>query len=175
VRLFVAVWPPPDVVARLGALERPAVDGVRWTTEDQWHVTLRFLGDMPDGDALSSVLSETVLPKAEAVMGPAAERPSPALLWLAVSGLDGLAAAVIGATGGLGMPAERGFRGHLTLARARARAPRGLLRRLPPLELAARWEVGEVTVVRSTTGGAGSRYDVLERFPTVLEPNVRST
>src|SRR5579862_1557296 len=158
VRLFVAVWPPPDVVVALGALERPVVEGVRWTTPDQWHVTLRFLGEMPDGDALSAALSQTSLPRAEAVMGPVSKRPSPALLWLPVAGLDALAAAVIGATGGLGLPAERAFRGHLTLARARARAPRGLLRRLPALELAARWEVGEVTVVRSSTGGAGSRY-----------------
>jgi 2'-5' RNA ligase len=166
VRLFVAVWPPPDVVDNLGALERPAVDGVRWTTLDQWHVTLRFLGELPDAAALSGALRATPLPRAEARMGPVAQRPSPALLWLPVGGLDDLAAAVIGATSGLGERPERGFRGHLTLARARARSPRSVLRRLPPLECAARWEVGEVTVVRSTTGGPGSRYDVLERLPT---------
>jgi len=147
------------------ALERPALDGVRWTSPDQWHVTLRFLGELPDASALSAALHGVVLPAAAAVMGLAAERPSASLLWLPVAGLDALAAVVIGATGSLGQPAERGFRGHLTLARARPRAPRSLLRGLPPLELAARWEVGEVTVVRSTTGGAGSRYDVVERFP----------
>jgi 2'-5' RNA ligase len=166
VRLFVAVWPPPDVVERLAGLERPAVDGVRWTTADQWHVTLRFLGELPDVSALCAALHDVALPPAEAVMGPVAERPSPTLLWLPVAGLDALAAAVIGATEGLGEPAERTFRGHLTLARARPRAPRAALRRLPPLSCPAAWEVGEVTLVRSTTGGAGSRYDVVERFPT---------
>ncbi|HZQ84210.1 MAG TPA: RNA 2',3'-cyclic phosphodiesterase [Acidimicrobiales bacterium] len=165
-RLFVAVWPPADVVAQLAALPRPEIDGVRWTTPDQWHVTLRFLGELGGPEELSSVLRGTALPRASAVLGPVAEAPSPTLLWFPVSGLDALAAAVIGATGGVGRPAEREFRGHLTLARARPRAPRSLLRRLPRLELAARWEVGEVTVVRSTTGGAGSRYDVVERFPT---------
>ena len=27
-------------------MDRPARPGLRWTTEDQWHVTLRFLGEM---------------------------------------------------------------------------------------------------------------------------------
>ncbi len=30
---------------RSAALDRPHVEGLRWTTGDQWHVTLRFLGD----------------------------------------------------------------------------------------------------------------------------------
>ncbi len=44
-RLFAALWPPPEVLARLQQLERPNVEGLRWTTEDQWHVTLQFLGE----------------------------------------------------------------------------------------------------------------------------------
>ena len=36
-RLFVAVWPPDDVVAELAALPRPDQPGLRWTTPDQWH------------------------------------------------------------------------------------------------------------------------------------------
>jgi 2'-5' RNA ligase len=34
------------VVAQLAALDRPTRPGIRWTTEDQWHVTLRFLGEV---------------------------------------------------------------------------------------------------------------------------------
>ena len=81
-RLFVAVWPPADVIDGLRGLERPSVDGVRWTTPDQWHVTLRFLGELPSASALSAALHGTALPAATAVMGPSAARPSPALLWL---------------------------------------------------------------------------------------------
>jgi 2'-5' RNA ligase len=33
-RLFVAVWPPPEVVATLSALDRPALAGVRWSAPD---------------------------------------------------------------------------------------------------------------------------------------------
>jgi len=166
VRLFVAVWPPPEVVRDLAALPRPSVEGVRWTTAEHWHVTLRFLGELPDAAGLCDALRAAPLARVSAAMGPLAERPSPMLLWLPVAGLDGLAAAVMAATAALGRREEPAFRGHLTLARARPRTPRGALRRLTPLALSASWDVEEVTVVRSATGGTGSRYEVVERFPT---------
>ncbi|MBW3548710.1 MAG: hypothetical protein KY452_11325, partial [Actinobacteria bacterium] len=43
-RLFVAVRPPPEVVATLATLDRPERPGLRWTPPEQWHVTLRFFG-----------------------------------------------------------------------------------------------------------------------------------
>jgi 2'-5' RNA ligase len=43
-RLFVAIWPPPPVVAALSELEHPDVGTVRWTAPSRWHVTLLFLG-----------------------------------------------------------------------------------------------------------------------------------
>jgi 2'-5' RNA ligase len=43
-RLFVAIWPPPPVVAALSELERPDGGTVRWTAPSRWHVTLLFLG-----------------------------------------------------------------------------------------------------------------------------------
>jgi hypothetical protein len=43
-RLSVAVRPPPDVVALLASLERPAIPGVRWSAPAQWLVKLRPLG-----------------------------------------------------------------------------------------------------------------------------------
>jgi len=36
VRLFIAAWPAAPVVAALTALERPALDGVRWTAASRW-------------------------------------------------------------------------------------------------------------------------------------------
>jgi 2'-5' RNA ligase len=83
------------------------------------------------------------------------------VLCLPVGGLDALAGAVVAATADLGQPPEdRPFRGHLTVARAR----RGGLRGLPRLALAARWPVTELTLVASTLGREGARYEVLERF-----------
>ena len=43
-RLFVAVWPPEEVVAELTALPRKDGRGVRFVAPENWHVTLRFLG-----------------------------------------------------------------------------------------------------------------------------------
>jgi len=165
VRLFVAVWPPVEVVDRLGVLDRPPLDGVRWTTADQWHVTLRFLGDVDDGDVVSASLRAATLPPAVAVLGPLAESPSPSLLWFPVAGLDDLAAAVIGGTAEVGRPPDGPFRGHLTLARTRRAAPRGVLGRLPPLACPASWPVGEITVVASTLGSGGSVYGIVDRIP----------
>jgi 2'-5' RNA ligase len=58
VRLFVAVWPPPEVLDLVAEIDRPALAGVRWTTRDQWHVTLRFLGRMDGIDAAGARLAE---------------------------------------------------------------------------------------------------------------------
>jgi 2'-5' RNA ligase len=54
VRLFVAILPPPEALAELGAALGPVRDGpdgapvpgVRWVPPEQWHVTLAFLGEI---------------------------------------------------------------------------------------------------------------------------------
>ncbi|MGA0174704.1 MAG: 2'-5' RNA ligase family protein, partial [Phycisphaerales bacterium] len=56
-RAFLAVFPPADVVGavdeRLGPVRvLPAAAGLRWVRREQWHLTLRFCGRVPDGDAL---------------------------------------------------------------------------------------------------------------------------
>ena len=43
-RLFVAVRPPPEVMALLAAIDRPALPGVRWSVPEQWLVKLRPVG-----------------------------------------------------------------------------------------------------------------------------------
>jgi 2'-5' RNA ligase len=162
-RLFVAVWPPPPVAAALAALPRPTVEGVRWTTPDQWHVTLRFLGDCDDRDAAAAVAAvEASVTTADA--GPTPRRLGRELLVIPVGGLDVLAEAVVAATADIGRPPDpRSFRGHLTLARAR----RG--RRVPAVSAAidARWKVDEVALVASRTHPHGARYTTVARVMLV--------
>ena len=50
-----AVWPPEEVLDLIGGLARPEVEGLRWTTRDQWHVTLRFFGEAKLEDALGAL------------------------------------------------------------------------------------------------------------------------
>ena len=62
-RGFLAVVPPPEV---LDAVERRAAPvrnlrvGPRWTTRDQWHLTVQFLGAVPDVDLLGKAVADAV-------------------------------------------------------------------------------------------------------------------
>ncbi len=116
-RLFVAVWPPTRLLDQLAALPRTERPGLRWTRRDQWHVTLRFLGEV-DVDEARATLATVSAPECSVVAGPRARRLGRGVFVLPVTGLESLAAAVGRATAGIGKPPEpRPFRGHITLAR----------------------------------------------------------
>ena len=156
------MWPPADVVTAIAALERPEVDGLRWTTEDQWHVTLKFLGEA-DLDDATARLATVVAEPTTAVMGPVTARFAQRIVQVPVAGLDDAAEAVAVAFG----PEERPFNGHLTLARARER--RGVdLRPFCGVLLAGEWPVDEITLVASELNPKGARYEVVAR--QVLQP-----
>jgi 2'-5' RNA ligase len=163
-RLFVAVRPPPEVVALLSALERPEVPGVRWSTPDQWLVKLRPLGHVVDRVVpdLCRVL-EAELDGAPAVacrLGPATRRLGGQWLGAPVHGLDDLAAVVFEATEEL-VPVThpQPFRADVVLARGRV-----------PRELAGRpvtgsWTARSVSLVADRSSPRGSRLDDLAVFP----------
>jgi 2'-5' RNA ligase len=157
VRLFVAVWPPAEVLDVIGALHRPDVPGVRWTTPDQWHVTLRFLGDVDDelGAPLGACLPGG--PASVATMGPLTVRLGRSILMAPVGGLGELAEAVLAATAPVVPVVERRpFRGHLTLARARRGA--WIPSTMAGTSLAGSWPVGRLSLVRSELHPSGARY-----------------
>lgn len=166
-RLFVAVWPPADVVEHVAALARPTVIGLKWTRQDQWHVTLRFLGgvEYPSraSEALTAVAAEHG--PVQAAVGPAVSRFGHRVLHVPVDGLEGLATAVVTATAHLGKPPEdRPFSGHLTLARVGKEA-RVNLRALEGEPISCHWLVSELTLVESKLSPAGARYQIVETFP----------
>lgn len=178
-RLFIAVWPPAEVVAAVAGLARPDLQGVSWTRPEQWHITLRFLGWVPD-DALPVVVDavEAIeLPDEAPVvtLGPATACFGRRVLQVPARGLEALAAATVHATAGVGEPPEpRPFAGHLTLARSRIadrrrgrrqRAQGADLRTLAGVPLAASWTATELTLVRSHLHRAGARYEVVHRRP----------
>ena len=176
VRLFVAVSLPPDVMALVDTLPRPALASLRWTTEDQWHVTLRFLGEVDSPlavtDALRRVppaLAAAGIDDVEAVLGAAtAWFRGRQILHVPVTGLDDVAGAVAEATAGWGTAAdEPPFAGHLTLARVR----RGQVgpANLAGTPVAAEWVVRDIALMSSTLGPGGSRYAVVARVPLDLE------
>jgi RNA 2',3'-cyclic 3'-phosphodiesterase len=168
VRLFVAVPLPPAVMQKLEDLERPALFRVRWTTASQWHVTLRFLGEVaspdPVAEALQSVpsrLRAAGVTSLMATLGPAvAWFPGRRVLQVPVEGLEELAEAVEQTTAAWGGPAEEGgFRGHVTLARVRGTRPGPAA--LAGAELRAHWPVDAFSLMSSTPAPGGSRYEAL--------------
>ena len=160
--LFVAVWPPDEVLDLIAALPRPDVDGLRWTTRDQWHVTLRFFGSVELEEA-SAALRALSASTATAVLGPSTGRFGTRVLHVPVSGLEAVATSVVRATEEVGRPPEpRPFSGHLTLARARDRRRGVDLRPLVGTPIAAEWPVDEVCLVESHLSSKGANYDVVE-------------
>jgi RNA 2',3'-cyclic 3'-phosphodiesterase len=170
-RLFVAVWPPEGILDRIAGLPRPDVDGLRWTTRGQWHVTLRFFGNVSVEDA-SAALNGVSAGATTAELGPETGRFGTRVLHVPVSGLGDVASAVLDATRDVGRPPEdRPFNGHLTLARARDRRRGVDLRALTGTPVAASWPVSEVCLVESQLSPHGANYQVVE---TVLLSDART-
>jgi 2'-5' RNA ligase len=171
VRLFVGVWPPPEVKEVLGSLARPDAPGVRWTAPDRWHVTLAFMGDVPEEEqrwwpSVVGVAARAVPAPPDALLGPATVLLGPAVLCLPVAGLDAAADAVCSAATALGLAHRleaRPFRGHLTVARAKGRGR--IPRRLAGAALEASWAVDELCLVASVPGPGPARYRTLARSP----------
>jgi RNA 2',3'-cyclic 3'-phosphodiesterase len=162
-RLFLAVWPPPQIVERLAALPRPNEPGVRWVPPVNWHVTLRFLGSARPRD-VHAALDGVVLPAATLVIGPRVGRLGGDGIVVPVAGASDLAAAVGDATRHVGRrPEGRGFRGHITLARLRRRGGECSVLGQP---VDGEFGAAEVVLARSTLSASGASYDLVARWPT---------
>ena len=162
-RLFVAVWPPPEVVAALAGLERPTVEGVRWTTQEQWHVTLRFMGSVGSADgAMDALATLAGAPSVVATVDGPPVRLGREVLALPVDGLSDLAALVADAFAWIGRPPEpRSFRGHLTLARGRAVGTLSQTRSFQRSFQRVSFRVREVSLVESHLGRGPARYETI--------------
>jgi 2'-5' RNA ligase len=155
-RLFVAVYPPAEIVDALRSLPREADPNVRWVPDEQLHVTVRFFGST-DVEPAKQRLAELVpsLAAATAELGPRVSRLGRSVVCLPAAGLDGLAGSIAEATADLGEPPDpRPFRGHLTLARLRHRAACGLT----GAAFERRFVVELVHLVESVTRSAGAEH-----------------
>jgi 2'-5' RNA ligase len=163
-RLFVAVWPPEEVLDAIEALPRVDEPGVRWTRRAQWHVTLRFLGraEIEAATAALSTVEWERVPATLVRLGPAVSRLGRSVICLPASGADQLAEAAVAATAEVGEPPDpRPFNGHVTLARLRNRGAC----RLAGHRFEGSFLASEVTLVESRSSQGGAEYDVVARFP----------
>ncbi|MFE2413385.1 RNA 2',3'-cyclic phosphodiesterase [Kitasatospora sp. NPDC059408] len=189
-RLFVAVLPPvealqglSDAVAPVRGL--PGADRLRWTTVEGWHLTLAFLGQVPE-DRLPEL--ETAL-AAVAEAHPAhrlrlagAGRFGDRVLWAGVEGqawaLRRLAEAVNEATADVtGEVDAFAFHPHLTLGRAgSSRGHRRAVQRVAAAELEGlaaaladyrgpEWEAAELRLMKSDLDGGFAHYETVRAWP----------
>ena len=160
-RLFVAVWPPDDLVRELAAMPRPALDSLRWTKPERLHITLRFLGQCDEAQATGALCRVSFAP-ATVKLGPVLRRLGRSVVMLPATGLDGLAAAVTEATSHIGQPPpKRRFTGHMTVGRYRSDPPPGQWppEGLPTIDTS--FTAAEMALVRVEPSGA---YVNVERF-----------
>jgi 2'-5' RNA ligase len=127
IRLFVALPLPENVAQSLLAI-RSGVPGARWSTRDQLHLTLRFIGEVDGRDANAidetlasiSALRFTLELKGVGSFG----GKNPRALWAGVApnnSLIHLQRKIESAIQRLGFPAEkRKYTPHVTLARLHA-------------------------------------------------------
>ncbi len=150
-RLFVAIPLPEDVRERLGLLAG-GVPGARWVDRDNFHLTLRFIGEVDGGwaeDVMSALGGVTAKPfeLALAGVGHWGTKERATVIWAGVDknpGLSHLQSKVESALVRLGLePEGRKFSPHVTLARLNgspcARVAKFIadhnLFRLPPFEV----------------------------------------
>lgn len=182
IRVFVAIPVPAEQRRVLGTVIR-ALEAkippraVRWVVPDQIHLTLRFLGDVPQ--TAVSELMEALGRASAGVSGfelrieglgcfPRAD--SPRVLWAGVGGdlseLERLAEGVVRETSGWGQPEGDPFSPHLTLGRVKTqrreegRAVGEAVRRacLPRIEP---WQGEAVHLMRSELSPTGAKYSEL--------------
>jgi 2'-5' RNA ligase len=185
-RLFVALEPPDPVRRRLAALADElrraagrAAGEVRWVPPENVHLTLQFLGAVPE-ERVAGI--EAALRDAAAAAGrplslslhgaggfPNARRPR--VLWAGLEGDVAPLAALVAEMGArlakLGYPPEdRPFSPHLTLGRARdGRGAPGLAGALAAAAQAegTPWRATELVLFESHLSPKGPRYEALAR------------
>jgi 2'-5' RNA ligase len=127
IRLFVAL-PLPDTIAEGLLAMQSGVPGARWSTREQLHLTLRFIGEVDgrDADAIDETLASVSAPRftVELKGVGAFGGKNPRALWAGVAPNDSLIhlqRKMESAIQRLGFPAEeRKYTPHVTLARLRA-------------------------------------------------------
>ena len=131
-RLFIALALPQEVRDDLERLAT-GLSGVRWVPSDNYHLTLRFLGEVerPDARDIDDALAALRMPRFElslAGIGSFGEGRRLRSLWVGVDrhpALTRLQAGVERAVVRAGRPREtRRFKPHVTLARCKNAAPR---------------------------------------------------
>lgn len=173
-RLFTGLEIPQSLVERL-ALLRSGLNGARWIPEENYHVTLRFIGDVdePTADDVASALAKNRA-KSFSIringLGSFGGR-RPRALWAGVetsSELQALYKANESAARAAGLaPETRNFIPHVTLARLNGMTAKAVASYLEANGgfSTSPFEVQRFVLYSSRPGSGGGPYVVEEAYP----------
>jgi 2'-5' RNA ligase len=174
IRLFVAVEIPEQVRSSLFLLQG-GVPGARWSTPEQYHLTLRFIGDVNEAVAgdIDDVLSAIAAPPFTLELAGVGEFGGkfPRALWAGVrpsADLIHLQKKIETAMQRLGHAAEeRKFTPYVTLARLRNSPREKVMDYVARHSLFASgaFAVKSFALFSSRLGGAGAVYNVERSYP----------
>lgn len=186
VRLFIACEVPEDVQATIGEIINELHEGadgaVRWAKPSGVHVTLKFLGEVPQKKlpGIKMALGEAVMRHSPfnlelGPMGLFGGREGLRVMWVGIAGdvlrLEALVRDVNLALSVVGFePERRPFRPHLTLGRVRDEVS---TRQRAEIEVATGridvpavpWRTSQISLMRSRITPQGASYDVVATFP----------
>ena len=163
-RLFFALWPPPEAARALvrWAVEARRRTGGRAVDEAKIHLTLAFLGDADPGKAIAAA-RRVIAASHELPIEEARYWRANGIVWVGPREIP-MALKVLNEKLKAQLEREqfalenRPFAAHVTLIR-KARAGDSLP---PPPQID--WPVGEFVLVSSSLSAKGAAYEPLERF-----------
>lgn len=183
-RLFTALEIPHDIAERIAML-RGGVPGARWIDVENYHITLRFLGDIDDrlardaANALSFIRRPELTVTLDSLDFFGGDRPR-AIVVRAKSdpALMEMQAEQERLIRRLGAPPEpRKFTPHVTLARLRGASPASVAAYLgargffPPLRFTAE----RFVLMSSRNSVGGGPYIVEEEYPLMERPQLAAS
>jgi len=178
-RLFIALPLPQEMKERLASLQvdwKRKAHGVRWVRPEGLHITLKFLGHVPEGEiqGIKRVMERVSLGFPPFRVGIRGAGAFPSLqkarvLWIGVEDSDGRLKGIFKALERglekLGFPREdRPFRPHLTLGRVKEGGRFGFLEDYRDLEVGV-LEVREMVLFKSELKPEGAEYEPLYSVP----------
>jgi 2'-5' RNA ligase len=178
-RLFVGIPLQAAVVEELSAISmrlQSKADGLRWSASESWHITLQYLGNTTEYECIVAQLRQLRASSLPIVLEGLGFFDRAGIFFTGVSltpELRSLQQCVAAATGLCGfIPETRPYHPHITLARTKAKNPKGLhelkakIRREPKF---SPFVADTFVLYESLAKPGGSEYQIRERFPLAIE------
>jgi 2'-5' RNA ligase len=169
-RLFAAIVPPKECLPKIAEAAKPleGVLGARMLPAGNWHLTLKFIGEVGSKEAerVEKALSAVRFPPFPVALSGAGAFPSekvPRAIWVGgkSDGAKNLASEIEDALSFLGL-AHEPFSVHLTVARSKGVADIGEF--LGKTGDVCSFEAKSFCLMKSTLTPAGAAYEVLREY-----------